>query len=497
VTTVTSCKATSGRRVIIVAALLAAYVQAVNISLPNAALRHIQGSLSMADDEVGWVFSSYIAASILSIPLAGWLASKIGWKVVLQTLIAIFTIGLLLAAQATTPIQFVAARVVQGGASGPLGPLSLGILLEVVSPPRHARISQVWTVVSVLGIVSGPSIGGWLSEYHGWHSIFYFSLPIVGFIALAVALHPTDKKVRTAIRFDFVGLASFSTGVIGLQMLLDRGERLEWFYSPEIYAEALIAGLGAYIYLVHTFSVKSRFLARELFRDRNFVIATIMFFAVGFVLLPTMALTSPLLYELLNYPADTTGYVAIPRSLALIGGLVLTTCVPARFDFRLLVAGGLVLVTYGNWQMLGYSPAMDVRPVVTAGLFQGVGLGILLPALTRAAFSTLDPSLRSEGTTFFNLSRLYGSTIGIALVQTFFYSNTQAVHGALAKNLTPHHVAIQTAGLLAGPKLAVLNKIVTGQAAFIGVIGQFKLLMAVILLVSPLVFFLRKPPSPG
>jgi MFS transporter, DHA2 family, multidrug resistance protein len=112
--------------------------------------------------------------------------------------------------------------------------------------------------------------------------------------------------------------------------------------------------------------------------------------------------------------------MAIPRSIALVGALILTGYVPARIDNRLVVAGGMALVVYANWRMLSYSPLMDWRPVIVAGVIQGAGLGVLLPSLTKSAFSTLDPTFRPEGTALFNLSRLYGSTIGIALVLTFF-----------------------------------------------------------------------------
>jgi DHA2 family multidrug resistance protein len=482
-----------GHRAIIVATLMATYMQTVNISLPNAALLHIQGSLSMADDEVGWVFSSYIAASVVSMPMTRWLAGRYGRKAVFQLSIAIFGLGLVLATYAATSIQFVAARIVQGGASGTIGPLSLAILLDMLPPARHARISLVWTVTLVLGIVSGPSIGGWLSEYHGWRSIFYLSLPMVGFIFLAVALSLPEKRAEQNPPFDFFGLTTFSFGMIGLQMLLDRGERMEWFNSAEIWAEAITSALGFYLYFAHVMTTKGHFLDKALFKDRNFILSTIMFFAFGFVLLPTMALTSPMLDELLNYPADTTGYMAIPRSIALVGALILAGRVPARIDNRLLVAGGIVLVVYANWRMLSYSPTMDWRPVLVAGVLQGAGLGILMPALTKAAFSTLDPRFRPEGTAFFNLSRLYGSTIGIALVQIFFYDNTQAMHVALAKDLTPYRAAAQVTGSIARPGLAALNNMVTGQAAFVGVIDQFELMMIVMLVVSPLVLFLRKP----
>jgi len=492
-TTLASGTVTDGHRAMTVAALLATYMQAVNLSLPNAALLHIQGTLSMADDEVGWVFSSYIAASVVVMPATRWLAGRYGRKAIYQLSIAIFAFGLVLATSATTPMQFVAARVVQGGASGTLAPLSLAILLDMLPPPRHARISLVWTVALVLGIVSGPSIGGWFSEYHGWRSIFYFSLPMAGFIFLAVAFSLPEKRAKQNPPFDFFGLATFSLGMIGLQMLLDRGERMEWFNSAEIWAEATASVLGFYLFIVHVLTTKMHFLDKALFKDRNFVLSTIMFFALGFVLLPTMALTSPMLDELLNYPADTTGIMAIPRSIALVGALILTGRTSARIDNRLLVASGMALVVYANWRMLSYSPAMDWRPVVVAGLLQGAGLGILMPALTKAAFSTLDPIFRPEGTALFNLSRLYGSTIGIALVQIFFYDNTQAMHVALAKDLTPYRAAAHVAGSIAGPGLAALNNMITGQAAFVGVIDQFEVMMMVMLIVSPLVLLLRKP----
>ena len=485
--------AADGHRAITVAALMATYMQAVNISLPNAALLHIQGTLSMADDEAGWVFSWYIAASLITMPMTRWLAGRYGRKAVYQLSIAVFALGLVLATLATTTMQFLAARIVQGAASGPLAPLSLAILLDTLPAPRHARITLMWTITLVLGIVSGPSIGGWLCEYYGWGSIFTLSLPMAGFILLAMALSLPEKKADQPPPFDAFGLATLALGLIGLQLLLDRGERVDWFNSAESWAEAVAAVLGFYLYLVHVLTRKVHFLSKALFRDRNFVLSAIMFFAFGFVLLPTMALTSPMLDELLGYPADTTGAMAIPRSIALVAALILTVRAPARIDNRLLVVIGMALVIYANWRMLGYSPLMDWRPVIVAGVVQGAGLGILMPALTKAAFSTLDPALRPEGTVLFNLSRLYGSTIGIALVQTFFHQNTQAMHVALAKHLLPTRAAAHVAGSIAAPGLAGLNNMITGQAAFVGIIGQFEVMMIAMLIVSPLVLFLRKP----
>jgi DHA2 family multidrug resistance protein len=488
-----SSTAADGHRAITVAALMAIYMQGVNISIPNAALPHIQGTLSMADDEVGWVFTSYIAASVVVMPMTGWLAASYGRKAIYQVSLAVFAAGLVLATLATTPIQFALARIVQGAASGPLVPLSTAFLLDVLPPARHSRIGLAATVCVLLGISSGPSIGGWLSEYHGWHSIFYVSLPITGFIFLAIALSLPEKRAEQRPPFDFFGLATFSLGIIGLQMLLDRGERLEWFASAEIWLEAIASLLGFYLFLVHVLTTKVHFLDKTLFKDRNFVLSTIMFFALGIVLLPTLALTSPMLEELLNYPVDTTGYMTIPRGTALVAALVLTSFVPARIDSRLIVFGGSALVVYANWLMLGYSPLMDWRPVVIAGLLQGAGIGTLLTALTKTAFSTLDPKFRPEGTALSGVLRLYGSTIGVAVVQIFFYNNTQAMHLALAKNLAPYRAVAHLTGSIARPGLARLNDMITAQAAVVAVIDQFKILLIAMLIVSPLVLFLRKP----
>ena len=490
---VASSPATDGHRTIIVATLMASFMQSVALSLPNAALLYLQGTLSMSDDEVGWVFTSYIAASVITMPMTRWLAGRYGRKTIYLLSIAIFALGLVLAARATTPLQFVAARIVQGGASGPLAPLSMAILLDILPLPQHARVNLAVAVTLIVGILSGPSIGGWLSEYHGWPSMFYLALPMAGFIFLAVSLSLPEKRTEQNPPFDFFGWTTLSLGMIGLQMLLDRGERLEWFNSTEIWAEAIASVLGFYFFLVHILTMKIHFLDKALLKDRNFVLAATMYFAFGFVLLPTIALTSPMLDEILKYPADTTGYMAIPRSIALLATLILVGFAPARLDKRLLIAGGTALVVYGTWRMLGFSPLMDWRAVITAGVFQGAGLGILMPLLGKTAFSTLDPKLRPEATVIFNLARLYGSTIGIAVVQTFFYNNTQAMHLALAKNITPYRAAAHVADDLSRQGLAQLNDMITGQAAVVGVIGQFKVLMIAMLIVSPLILLLRKP----
>ncbi|NWD75759.1 DHA2 family efflux MFS transporter permease subunit [Pseudomonas gingeri] len=478
-----------GARTLRFAVLFVTYMQSASLPLPNAVLRFIQGALSMSDDQAGWVFTSYLAASAITLPLAQWLAGRYGLKAVYQAAIACFAVGLLLATQATTALAFVGARIVQGAASGVLAPLSMAIALETLPPARRGSFGSVWTAIVLLGIVSGPGLGGWLGEFYGWRSIFYISLPLSAFIFLVVTLLLQEKKAEKRPSFDFFGFGCFTLGMIGLQMLLDRGERLEWFASLEVWLEAVACATGFYLFVVHVLTAKVHFLSKGLFRDRNFVLSTVMFFALGFVLLSTMALTSPMLDELLGFPPDTTGFLTIPRGVGLVGAFLLMGRVAERFDRRTFVAAGIALVIYANWLMLGYSPLMGWWPVALAGALQGVGLGVLMPALGKVAFSTLDPKLRPEGTGFFNLARVYGSTIGVAVVQASFFNNTQAMHLALVSHLSAYRVAASTSL----PALGALNEMITGQAAFIAIIDQFKLLMWAMLLVCPLVLLLRKP----
>jgi MFS transporter, DHA2 family, multidrug resistance protein len=483
----------TNRRVIIVAGLMALCMQGANVSIPNAALTHIQGALSMADDEVGWLFTSYIAATAISFPIAPWLANRFGRRLVFQIALVVFTLGALLATFATGPIQLVLARVVQGTGGGALAPLSTAMILELLPRSRQDRVRMLLVGCVLFGISSGPCIGGWLSEYHGWHSIFYVSIPIAAFIFLAVTVSLPEKKAAQKPSFDLFGFVTLSLGVTGLQMLLDRGERLEWFDSPEILMEAISSALGFYLFIVHILTAESHFFNKALLKDRNFVLSMIIYFAVGFVLLPTLALTSPMLEELLNYPVDTTGYMTIPRGITFVGTLVLMSFVPARIDNRILLMGGIAFMAYANWRMLGYSPLMDWQEVATVLLFQGIGLGMAVPAAIKTAFATLDQRFHPEAAAIFNVTRLYGGSIGVAIVQLFFYGNTQAMHLALAKGLAPYRAAAHVTGQLPKPKLAALNEMITGQGALVAVIGQFKILLVAILIVSPLVLFLRGP----
>ncbi len=199
-----------------------------------------------------------------------------------QTSIALFSMALVLDTLATTPLQFVfAAHPSRRGQRHARAPIDGHPAAELL-PLRHGRIGAVWSVTSLLGILSGPAIGGWVSEYWGWRSLFYLSLPWRSSSSSRWRCTCARRSSKTISRFDFFGLATFTMGIAGLQLMLDRGERMEWFASTEIWVEAIVSLTGFYFFAVHVLTRDSHFLHKALFKDRNFGLSAIMFFVFGF-----------------------------------------------------------------------------------------------------------------------------------------------------------------------------------------------------------------------
>jgi DHA2 family multidrug resistance protein len=296
--------------------------------------------------------------------------------------------------------------------------------------------------------------------------------------------------------FDFFGFATLSLAIGGLQILLDRGELLDWFSSPEIWTEAIVAGVAFYLFLVHLFSAAHPFVTPGLFRDRNFTVGSLFIFIVGVVLFACLALLPPLLQDLLGYPVVTTGLVTAPRgiggflTMALVGRLV------GRVDARILISIGLGMTVISLWMMCGFSPQMDNRLIIWSGFLQGIGTGFAYVPLAAVAFATLAPHYRYEGTSIFNLLRNVGSSIGIAVMQALLTRNTQIVHSQLAAHVSAYG-AQGPYDLSTSHGLAAANAMLTRQALWIAYIDDFKLLLVLTVAVLPLLIFLRTPKRPA
>jgi DHA2 family multidrug resistance protein len=280
--------------------------------------------------------------------------------------------------------------------------------------------------------------------------------------------------------------------------MLDRGGLKDWFSSPEIIVEGIVSAGAFYFFIVQTLTHKRPFINVAMFADANFLIGNIIIFVIGVVIFATLALLPPMLQEIMHYPVITTGLVTAPRGIGLMLAMIVVGRLIGRMDTRILMALGLVMTAFSLQQMSHFSIVMDEWPVIETGFLQGFGIGFVYIPLATVSFATLPIKLRTEGTSFFNLLRNLGSSIGISIVQTLLTRNTQILHAGLAERVTPYNAAANP-GLhaahidLASPQsLVLLNGEITRQAGMIAYLNDFKLIMVMTLMLAPLLLLFRR-----
>jgi DHA2 family multidrug resistance protein len=483
------------RVLITLSVMLASIMQALDNTIANVALPRIQGSLSATQDQMAWVLTSYIIAAAIMTPLSGWLAGQIGRKRVFLFSVVGFTVASALCGLAQSLPEIVLARLFQGLCGAALIPMSQAVLLDINPPERHAKAMALWVMGVTIGPILGPALGGWLTESYNWRWVFYINVPFGILSFLGILTFMPETEVRKS-RFDFFGFTALSFAIGSFQLMLDRGQLKDWFSSTEIWIEAIVAGLGFYLFVVHMLTTsKPAFVSPALFKDRNFVTGNVFIFVVGVVLFATLALLPPLLQDLLNYPVVLTGWVTAPRGIGTLVAMFIVGRLMGIVDTRLIIAAGFGLTAFSLWQMTGFYLQMDTPLVVWSGLVQGLGTGFVYVPLAAITFATLSPQFRNEGTALFSLVRNVGSSVGISVVETLLTRNTQMMHSRLGEQITPYNDVLHSQSLTALPTthgLAMLNHSVNDQAAMIAYNNDFKLMMVLTLCAIPLVLLLRR-----
>src|SRR3982074_3560271 len=296
------------RGMITATVMLATLMQALDTTIANVALPYMQGSLSATSDEINWVLTSYIVAAAIITPATGWLEARFGRKPLFLTSVIGFIVTSMLCGVAVSLAQIVVFRLLQGVFGAPLVPLSQSVLLDAYPREQQGQAMAVFGLGVMLGPILGPTLGGWLTDSYSWRWVFYVNLPLGVLCAFGIFLFLERRADRPlARRLDWLRFRSVALGIGALQLLLDRGERLDWFASREIQLEAALCVLGFYLFTVHSLTARDPFIDPALFRDRNFVIGIILIFIVGVVLLPRRSALTPYLERLMNYPVLTTG----------------------------------------------------------------------------------------------------------------------------------------------------------------------------------------------
>tara|TARA_R110000824_G_scaffold366730_3_gene555811 strand:+ start:76466 stop:77998 length:1533 start_codon:yes stop_codon:yes gene_type:complete len=479
--------------------MLATIMQTLDSTIANVALPHMQGTMSATQDQISWVLTSYIIAAAIATPATGFLSQRFGRKRLLAISIVGFTVTSMLCGAAQTLEEIVIFRLAQGAFGAAFVPLSQAIMLDTYSMEQRGRMMALWGVGVMVGPIAGPALGGWLTDSYSWRWVFYINVPfgILAFLGVMYAL--TESKLDFLRRFDWLGFAFLSIAIGATQLMLDRGNLKDWFSSPEIILETLIAAFAFYLFITHSLTTQKPFIDLQLFTDRNLVVGVSMMFIVGLVLYATMALMPPYLETLMGYPVTTTGLVLAPRGIGTMIAMIISGRIINRVDMRHIIAFGLALSSFSLWQMAQFNLNVSEQTIITTGVIQGFGLGFIFAPLTTICFATLPAHLRTDGTSIYSLMRNVGSSVGISVAVSLVARMTQINHASFAEHVDPTNPIFRSGAMphglgLENPLgLAYLNEEITRQAAAIAYLNDFRLMMYMTALIIPLVYLMRNP----
>lgn len=492
------------RALVMVAAVMATGISALDMTIGTVALPHMRGSFSATIDQISWVLTSYIVAMAVTLPLTGWLGSRFGRKRVFVTAILGFTAASMLCGMAETLDQEVAFRTLQGMFGAPLVPLSQSLVLDAYPREQHGKALSIWGFGVTLGPIAGPLLGGYLTEHFGWPWIFYINLPL-GLIAAFVAFASmTETERQPKLRLDWMGFLFLAVGIAMLQTMLDRGERAHWFESNEILIYAGLALLGFYLFVVHvTTTREAPFIRPDLFADRNFAVGMVMVFVFGFVLLPPLMLLPTFLDDLRGYPLTTIGLITAPRSVGVLVAMTLTGRILPYVDARWAFCLGNLVIAAGTLPMAGWNTEVGSWDVVWTGFVGGFGMGMVYVPLFTLSFSTLPAEKRMHSAGLFQLNRNLGSSVAVAIFASLLAREIVINRSELTERITRTREAIQTGLIPEGWSLDSLQGLVrldaelTQQASMLAYANSFYLIALITLAAAPMAFLFKRPPKGG
>jgi MFS transporter, DHA2 family, multidrug resistance protein len=483
----------ANRALISLSIMLATIMQTLDSTIANVALPHMQGSLSASQDQITWVLTSYIVAAAIATPSTGWLCDRFGRKRIFIIAVAGFTVASALCGMSETLLEIVLARLLQGVFGAALVPLSQATLLDINPRERQGQAMALWGMGVMVGPIIGPTLGGWLTDDYNWRWVFYINLPVGAIALFGIVTFMREQAHTVRTRFDFFGFATLSLAIGLLQMLLDRGEILDWFGSTEICIEAVGAAIAAMFFLGHTLtSGTDSYFDTRVLKDRNYLSGVLVIFIIGLVMYATRALLPPMLQQLLGYPVVTTGLLLAPSGAGTMLSMLIAGRLVGRVDLRAIMLLGFGLTIFSLWQMTRYTLVLNESDIVWPGVIQGIGLGFIFVPLSTVTFSTLGSHLRPAGTSIYSLSRNIGSSIGISIVEALYTRNAEVAHVGLSEHVGVFNPLAMAAGDLTNPAmLAGLNAEVTRQASMISYVDDFYFMMLLTIATVPLVALIR------
>ena len=487
-----------GRRVmILVMVVLGSTLYATTLLIASTLLPQMQGAMSATQDEISWAMTFNILATAVMTPMTGWLVARFGRRETMTWAVLLFTVTTLLCGMAESLETLILWRVLQGGLGAPVIPLSQTILLDAFPKRQHGLVTSIFGMAVVIGPVIGPTVGGMLSELYSWRWAFYMIVPVgvLSYLGMRFTLPPDRPSGRVAL--DWTGFLSLSVAIACVQLVLARGQRLDWFESGEIIVETFVAIIAFWVFLAHSLTASKPFLNLRLLLDRNYAIGLVLVLIYGMLNFTPMVLLPPLLQQHAGFPDQLIGEVIAARGVGATIGFFLAIFV-GRMDPRIgLIAGFGLLAISGFW-LMHIDLNVDMGTLLANSVVQGVAIGVVWVPLTLVTFSTTSPADLAEGSAIYHLLRNIGSSFFISICVAEIVRSTGANYGRLVELVNPYNKTLALPWATGGwdittvQGLARLSKEINRQAAMIGYINAFGLFTLCSALAVPMILLIGR-----
>jgi MFS transporter, DHA2 family, multidrug resistance protein len=500
---------------------IATFMQVLDTSIANVALRNIAGSLAAGVDESTWVVTSYLVASAVILPISGWLSGVIGRKRFYMLCVATFTVASVLCAFAPNLGVLIVFRVLQGLGGGGMAPSEQAMLADTFPARLRAQAFALYGIAVIVAPTVGPTIGGWLTDNYSWHWIFLINGPIgilslvlVSWLVTEPEILERERRERLAhgLRVDWIGFALVALWLGCLEVVLDKGEREDWFSSDFIITFFTLSMVGFVLFLPWELSRDDPIVDVRLFFRRQFATANLMMLALGAILFGTTQLIPQLLQISFGYTATLSGLSLMPGGVAMLLMMPVVGFLSGHFAPKYLIGFGMAAVAISMWHMMSLTADADFSYFAWARVYQTIGLPFLFIPITSASYTGLPPGKSGEASSLINVSRNLGGSIGVSIAGTVLAQATQVHQAYLTNDLVPsspaYQAALQHARALLGAQgvspsaaasqaLGLIAQTVQQQAtmlAYIDVFWGYAVLAAVLV---PIAFLLLRPAKDG
>jgi len=491
----------------------ATFMEVLDTSVANVSLPHIAGNLSAGVDESTWVLTSYLVSNAIVLPLTGWFSTLFGRKRFFLACVTIFTLSSFLCGMAPSLSALVFFRVIQGAGGGGMQPISQAILVDTFPREKQGIAMAIYGMGVVVAPTLGPTLGGWITDNYSWRWIFLLNVPVgiisVVMISLLISdpAHIVRKTFKQGLRIDFLGLGLLSVGLGFLQVILDKGQRDDWFGSTFITWATVVCVAALVALVIRELKAKDPVVDLHLFKDRNFAISTFMMYTLGVVLYGTTLLLPIWLQTLMGYTAMESGMVLLPGGLVLLAILPFVGMMLDRFQPRWIVAAGLLIMATGLFQLSHLNLNAGTRAPVNAWIISRMGTAFLFVPINMMAFYFVPRGKMNNASGLINLARNVGASTGISFVTTMLDRRAQFHQNVLSEYLQAGNQRYEAAlhrltNFLAAHGAdsshaavgahALVYQELQRQATMLSFVDNFRIMGTICLCVLPLLFLMRQ-----